>query len=173
MINICAKIIHFTTKSKGVLGIFNRASHGCDDKSKFFAWAKGCGLVIPRVESDDLIEEVRANAERRLRQVEVMQAAMSMYAATSARGTRVFDELVLLDMDIVKRRQALRDEGVDPLTDESLQKALDRKIVIMKFLERLKFLRGVLIRCLWLMLKWLSWKGRVRLKREKGELFSF
>ena len=118
----------------------NAMTTGTTPGTKVREWAEQNGLILPKPEeTGDLIKDIQANTYNRLCQLEIMEKAVELYKVTSARGTRVFDELIALDVDITNRRSKLRSEGIDPLEDKHLQDALALKLDMMKFLEKIKW----------------------------------
>ena len=68
-----------------------------------------------------------------------LQSMIELYKSINARGTTMWGELISLENDILERKQHNNLKGINNLEDRYLQKALDRKIEIMKFLDRIKF----------------------------------
>ena len=68
-----------------------------------------------------------------------LQSMIELYKSINARGTTMWGELISLENDILERKQYNKLNNINNLEDKHLQKALDRKFEIMKFLDRIKF----------------------------------
>lgn len=118
------------------LGPLKNGNHS----ERFQKFLKRYDLDLPRPkETGDIIQDIKNAIAWREQRAKYLEVIVDFYKSTYARGMQIFDELIDLEDMIMKRRKKLEEEGIDPLEDEALQKALDRKFKMMQYLDKIKF----------------------------------
>lgn len=130
---------YLENKNRRLLNGLSNLKHG-DNSKEFQDFLKRYDLQLPRPkETGDIIQDIKNAIEWRKRRAEYLSVIVDFYKSTYARGKEMFDELIMLEDMIMKRQKRLEEEGIDPLEDEPLQKAMDRKFKIMQYLDKIKF----------------------------------
>jgi hypothetical protein len=133
-------------KRQGIKAKPGRNLKFVDNNEKFSLFLKKYGL-----DKESFLKIADANAATFAQQVYLRSKALEVYtkeqealadflSATETRGITLHGDLVDLTADIAMRKQKMmaKDPDYDPLDDKPLQRALERKQVIIAQLDRLK-----------------------------------